>query len=176
MLKKYLATAMLGSALLAPLAFAAETPATPGATAAATTTNASYQGDWRASKIVGVSVYNNNNENVGSINDLLTDKNGTIKAVVIGVGGFLGMGEHLVAVSFDKIKFVDEPMASASASEVPNTRPPASTTTTGAAPNTNAPPATATTSSTKSDWYPDHAVFNATKDELKAMPQFSYSK
>ena len=175
MLKKYLATAMLGSALLAPLAFAAETPATPGATAA-TTTNASYQGDWRASKIVGVNVYNNINENVGSINDLLMDKNGTIKAVVIGVGGFLGMGEHLVAVSFDKIKFVDEPMYSAAAATPPNTRPPASTTTTGAAPSANTPPATATTSSPKSDWYPDHAVFNATKDELKAMPQFSYSK
>jgi sporulation protein YlmC with PRC-barrel domain len=175
MLKKYLATAMIGSALLAPLAFAAETPATPGATVA-TTTNASYQGDWRASKIVGVNVYNNNNENVGSINDLLMDKNGTIKAVVIGVGGFLGMGEHLVAVSFDKIKFVDEPMYSAAAATPPNTRPPASTTTTGAATGSSTPPATATTSSPKSDWYPDHAVFNATKDELKAMPQFSYSK
>jgi sporulation protein YlmC with PRC-barrel domain len=181
MLKKYLATAMLGSALLAPLAYAAETPATPGANPAQTTTtstNASYQGDWRASKIVGVNVYNNNNENVGSINDLLMDKSGTIKAVVIGVGGFLGMGEHLVAVSFDKIKFVDEPVYSAAAAN--NTRPPgttappASTTTTGAATGTNTPPAT--TSSPKSDWYPDHAVFNATKDELKAMPQFSYSK
>jgi len=177
MLKKYLATAMIGSALLAPLAYA-ETPAAPGASPAQTTTNASHQGDWRASKIVGVNVYNNNNENVGSINDLLMDKSGTIKAVVIGVGGFLGMGEHLVAVSFDKIKFVDEPVYSAAATN--NTRPPgttappASTTTTGAATGTNTPPAT--TSSPKSDWYPDHAVFNATKDELKAMPQFSYSK
>jgi len=174
MLKKYLATAMIGSALLAPVAFA-ETPAAPDANPAQmNTTNASHQGDWRASKIVGISVYNNNNENVGSINDLLTDKNGSIKAVVIGVGGFLGLGEHLVAVSFDKIKFVDEPMYSAAAANPPNTRPPASTTTTGAAPSTNTPPAT--TSSPKSDWYPDHAVFNATKDELKAMPQFSYSK
>jgi sporulation protein YlmC with PRC-barrel domain len=179
MLKKYLATAMIGSALLAPLAFAAETPATPGANPALTnTTNSSYQGDWRASKIVGVNVYNNNNENVGSINDLLMDKSGTIKAVVIGVGGFLGMGEHLVAVSFDKIKFVDEPVYTAANTN--NTRPPSttttppSTTTTGAAPNTTTPPAA--TASTKSDWYPDHAVFNATKDELKAMPQFSYSK
>jgi len=179
MLTKYLATAMLGSALLAPLAYAAETPAAPGATAAQTdTTNASYRGDWRASKLVGVNVYNNNNENVGSINDLLTDKSGTIKAVVIGVGGFLGMGEHLVAVSFDKIKFVDEPVYTAATTN--NTRPPTtttappSTTTTGAAPSTNTPPAA--TATAKSDWYPDHAVFNATKDELKAMPQFSYTK
>jgi sporulation protein YlmC with PRC-barrel domain len=179
MLKKYLATAMIGSALLAPVAFAAETPATPAASPAQTNaTNSSYHGDWRASKIVGVNVYNNNNENVGSINDLLMDKSGAIKAVVIGVGGFLGMGEHLVAVSFDKIKFVDEPVNSAAATN--NTRPPSttttppSTTTTGAAPSTNT--SSTTTASTKSDWYPDHAVFNATKDELKAMPQFSYSK
>jgi len=95
--------------------------------------------------------------------------------VVIGVGGFLGMGEHLVAVPFDKIKFVDQPVAPPpAASNLPNTRPPSSTTTTGAAPSSNTPPATA--ASLKSDWYPDHAVFNATKDELKAMPQFSYSK
>jgi hypothetical protein len=39
------------------------------------------------------------------------DKSGNIKAVVIGVGGFLGMGSQLVAVPFDKIKFVDEPVA-----------------------------------------------------------------
>src|SRR5947209_20544660 len=109
MLKKYLATAMIGSALLAPVAFA-ETPSTPDAHSATNTSNSSYQGDWLASKVVGVNVYNNNNENVGSINDLLMDKSGNIKAVVIGVGGFLGMGEHLVAVSFDKIKFVDEPV------------------------------------------------------------------
>jgi len=176
MLKKYLATAMLGSALLAPLAFA-ETPATPDAKPGqvnSTNINASSQGEWRASKVVGLSVYNNTDQNVGSINDLLTDKSGAIKTVVIGVGGFLGMGEHLVAVPFDKIKFVEEPVAPPpAASNLPNTRPPSSTTT-GAANSTNTPPAT--TASAKPDWYPDHAVFNATKDELKAMPQFSYSK
>jgi len=175
MLKKYLATAMIGSALLAPVAFA-ETPAAPDPNPAQmSTTKASSEGEWRASKVVGLSVYNNSDQNVGSINDLLTDRSGAIKTVVIGVGGFLGMGEHLVAVPFDKIKFVDQPVAPPpAASNLPNTRPPSSTTTTGAAPSSNTPPATA--ASLKSDWYPDHAVFNATKDELKAMPQFSYSK
>ena len=143
---------------------------------ASSTTNASYQGDWRTSKLVGLNVYNNNNESVGSINDLLTDKNGTIKAAVIGVGGLLGVGEHLVAVSFDQIKFVDTPVPSATAS----TAPPASTsstTTTGAA-GTTAPASTSATSmtTTKSNpWYPDHAVYNATKDQLKQMPEFKYS-
>jgi hypothetical protein len=94
--------------------------------------------------------------------------------VVIGVGGFLGVGEHLVAVAFDKIKFVNEPVAYTGASNVPapGSRP-ASSTTTGAA-TTNTAPATATASK-PNPWYPDHALFNATKDELKAMPEFKYS-
>ena len=49
---------------------------------------------------MGLSVYNDKNESLGSINDLLTDKSGKIVAVVIGVGGFLGVGEHLVAVPY----------------------------------------------------------------------------
>jgi sporulation protein YlmC with PRC-barrel domain len=177
MLKRYIATALLGSALLAPVAFAAEQPdATNANSAQINTTNASYQGDWRASKLAGLRVYNDNNENLGSINDLLMDRSGNIKAVVIGVGGFLGMGEHLVAVPFDKIKFVDEPVAYASVpnptSAMPNAMPnrPASTMTTGSATTTSS-----STKSSRSDWYPDHAVFNATKDELKAMPEFKYS-
>ena len=64
-----------------------------------------------------MSVYNDKNESVGSINDLLTDKSGNIKAVVLGVGGFLGVGEHLVAVPFDKVKFVNEPVAYTGAAE-----------------------------------------------------------
>ena len=116
MFAKYITTGLVGSALLATVAFAqAPTTTTDRATkmAPATTSDSSssYQGNWRASKLVGLSVYNDKNESVGSINDLLTDKSGNIKAVVIGVGGFLGVGEHLVAVPFDKVKFVSEPVA-----------------------------------------------------------------
>jgi len=167
---KYVAAGVAASALLATVAFA-QTPSTSsgatGMAASSSTSDASYQGAWRASKVVGLNVYNNENESLGAINDLLTDKSGNIKAVVIGVGGLLGVGEHLVAVSFDKIKFVDTPVPSSTVSST--TIKPAPTTTTGAA---NSTPAT---SSTKSNpWYPDHAVFNATKDQLKAMPKFEY--
>ena len=55
----------------------------------------------------------------------LTDKSGNIKAVVIGVGGFLGVGEHLVAVPFDKIKFVNEPVAYTGAASAPRGQQPA---------------------------------------------------
>jgi sporulation protein YlmC with PRC-barrel domain len=179
MLAKYMMAGLAASALLTTVAFAQTPTATTDranmAPATASDSSSSFQGDWRASKIVGLSVYNDKNESLGSINDLLTDKSGAIKAVVIGVGGFLGVGEHLVAVPFDKIKFVTEPVAytgTAGATNAPGSRP-ASPATTGAA-TTNTAPAMATTSK-PNPWYPDHAVFNATKDELTALPEFKYS-
>jgi sporulation protein YlmC with PRC-barrel domain len=178
MLAKYAIAGLAGSALLASVAFA-QSPSTPSestkmAPAAASdssTSPSSFTGNWRASKVVGLSVYNDKNESLGSINDLLTDKSGKIVAVVIGVGGFLGVGEHLVAIPFEKVKFVNEPIAYTGAANAPANAParPGSTTTTGAA--TTAPAA----ASKPNPWYPDHAVFNATKDELKAMPEFKYS-
>ena len=146
MLAKYMTAGLVGSALLATVAFAQTPTATTDRAnmAPATASDSSFQGNWRASKVVGLNVYNDKNESLGSINDLLTDKSGNIKAVVIGVGGFLGVGEHLVAVPFDKIKFVTEPVAYtgvAGAPNAPGSRP-ASSTTTGAA-STNTAPATA---------------------------------
>jgi len=175
MLVKYITAALAGTALLAAVA-SAQTPTTPSdrmAPAAASTSSSSFQGSWRASKVVGLSVYNDNNESLGSINDLLLDKSGNIKAVVLGVGGFLGVGEHLVAVPFDKIKFVDQPVAyTGTASTSPNPNRPATSTTTGSSTTSTAPSTTATAKA--NPWYPDHAVFSATKDELKAMPEFKY--
>jgi len=175
MFTKYAVAGVAASALLASVAFA-QSPsattdrATTAATAAASDTS-SFKGSWRTSKLVGLNVYNDSNESIGSVNDLLTDKSGDIKAVVIGVGGFLGIGEHLVAVPIDKVKFVDEPIAYTGASSAPasgGARPSTSTTTTGAA--TTAPAVVK-----KNPWYPDHAVFSATKDQLKAMPEFKYT-
>ncbi|UVO31113.1 PRC-barrel domain-containing protein [Bradyrhizobium arachidis] len=175
MLMKSIAAGLAGSALIATVAFAQTPPAaTDKAPAASTTTTTSASGEWRASKLVGLKIYNDANESVGSINDLLMDKSGDIKIAVIGVGGFLGMGEHLVAVPFDKLKFVNEAVAYSGAATTPANRP-ASTTTTGAAadrPTTMNEKTTTTTTTSK--WYPDHAVFNATKDDLKKMPEFKY--
>ena len=172
---KHITAGLAASALLATVAFA-QTPTATGDRANMSTTisEQSLQGSWRASKIVGLSVYNNDNENLGSINDLLTDKNGNIKAVVLSVGGFLGVGSHYVAVPFEKVKFSSEPVAYTGAAGAPpamGNRP--STTTTGAATN-NSQPASAA-GPKPNPWYPDHALFNATKDELKAMPEFNYS-
>jgi sporulation protein YlmC with PRC-barrel domain len=177
MLAKFMTAGVVGSALLATVAFAqqAQTPtATTDSAKPAIVSDSSMQGNWRSSKVVGLNVYNDKNESLGSINDLLMDKSGNIKAVVLGVGGFLGVGEHLVAIPFDKIKFVNEPIVYSGVAGAPNaagTRP-ATSTTTGAATTSTAP---AVTASKPNPWYPDHAVFNATKDELKAMPEFKYS-
>ena len=70
--------------------------------------------NWRASKLMGLDVYNEANEKLGDINELILDKDGKINAVVIGVGGFLGMGEHDIAVSMDKLKFVETPVRTSS--------------------------------------------------------------
>ena len=161
MFAKYLTAALAGTALLATVA-SAQTPTatTDKANTASTISESSLHGDWRASKVAGLNVYNDKNESIGTVNDLLMDKSGNIKAVVLGVGGFLGMGEHLVAVPFDKIKFVDQPVPSTTTSSNK------SSSTTGSS---------STSASSKNPWYPDHAVFDATKDELKAMPEFRYS-
>jgi sporulation protein YlmC with PRC-barrel domain len=169
MLKKYLLAGVAGSLLIASSAFAAEdtTTMTPAPATTTAATSASFLGDWRTSKVVGLNVYNEQNENVGSINDLLMDKNGNVKAAVISVGGFLGMGARLIALPMDKVKFSDQPVPSAMTS---NAAPPAGTTrpatTTGSTATAPAPKA--------NPWYPDHALINGSKDELKSMAEFKF--
>jgi sporulation protein YlmC with PRC-barrel domain len=54
--------------------------------------------DMRTSKLIGSSVYNLNDESIGEIEDIMIDNGKNVRAVVIGVGGFLGVGERNVAV------------------------------------------------------------------------------
>lgn len=60
-------------------------------------------GEWLASKLIGVTVENNTGEAVGDVNDLILGQNGEVVGAVIGVGGFLGMGEKNVAVPYSAI-------------------------------------------------------------------------
>ena len=129
----------------------------------ATTEKMDLKGSWRSTKLIGLNVYNRADEKLGDINEILLDHEGKVKAVVIGVGGFLGMGEHDIAVSMDKLRFMEEPHKSATA-KVDRTE----SKTTGSA---NAP----ARRDAANDWAPDHAVMDATKDQLKALPQFKYS-
>lgn len=56
-----------------------------------------------ATSFIGSSVFTSNNENIGDINDLIFDDKGMIQAAIVGVGGFLGMGEKDVALPISKI-------------------------------------------------------------------------
>ena len=140
------------------------------------------EGEWRASKLVGVNVYNETNEKIGDINEVILDKSGKVANVILGVGGFLGMGEHYVAVAFNKLKWVNEAVHSTtvSTSTAPAGKPAtnvdsnAHTASDGTVRTTTGAATTTTTRSANENWYPDHAVYNATKEQLKALPQFKY--
>ena len=102
---KYLAAALLTTALFTCTASA---QTTSNKTAATDSAASHREGEWRASKLVGVNVYNEANEKIGDINDVILDKAGKVENVILGVGGFLGMGEHYVAVAYDKLEMVEE--------------------------------------------------------------------
>lgn len=68
--------------------------------------------DWRGSKVIGATVYGPDNASIGNVNDVLIDNEGRIRAVVIGVGGFLGVGEKDVAIPFDTLHIVRKPESS----------------------------------------------------------------
>ena len=170
---RYLIGAAVAAAFMSSTALAqtAAPPAKAPAPAATEAVPKLQSPHWRASKLIGVKIYNEQNERLGDINEIIFDQNGKAQGYVIGVGGFLGMGEHDVFVEPDKIKFVNEPVrtASTTTSTAPNNTRNVSNTT------TNTTTTTTTTTATTDRWYPDHGVLSATKDQLKAMPQFKYS-
>ncbi len=59
--------------------------------------------DWRASKLIGSSVTNMQDQSVGTIDDVVLDNDGKIVSVLVSVGGFLGLGEKRVAVAFKEL-------------------------------------------------------------------------
>jgi sporulation protein YlmC with PRC-barrel domain len=63
---------------------------------------------YRASKITGSPVYDRNKDKIGTIDDLILSPTDRASYVILLVGGFLGMGTHLVAVPFSSLQFVDK--------------------------------------------------------------------
>ncbi|MBN9023152.1 MAG: PRC-barrel domain-containing protein [Rhizobiales bacterium] len=84
----------------APADTAANTPATTDEVYIGT----QAQEEDLASNWIGKSLYNGADENLGDINDILIGTDGKVRAVIVGVGGFLGIGEKDVAVSFNAIE------------------------------------------------------------------------
>jgi hypothetical protein len=133
----------------------------------------------RGSKITGVDVYGPDNQKVGDIDELLVDRDGKIQAVVIGVGGFLGIGQKDVAIPYAELHWMSDEEARTATNTTgaggvatptpPRTGQPATTGSTGTT-------GTAGTGMAASDSAaPDRAKISMTKDQLKAAPEFHYS-
>jgi sporulation protein YlmC with PRC-barrel domain len=182
MITRSLVLAIMMGGLAAGPVFATDntTPAT--APAAASPASASSEGtnfiqhaqpgDWRASKLVGVAIYGPDNKSIGSVNDVIIGKDGALKAVVIGVGGFLGVGAKNVAVPFSAISWMDTPPVTAATNTATDT-----TGSIGSSPPTPAPataPAAIAAAPGVYD-YPDHGGLKMTKEQLQAAPTFTYA-
>jgi sporulation protein YlmC with PRC-barrel domain len=116
MIRKLLATTAIAS-VLATGAFAQEAttpqpaPAAPAAQEAAPAAPAIQPADgFLATNLIGENVYNgtgDNAENIGDVNDLVLGSTGQVDAVVVGVGGFLGIGEKNVALNFGDLAWAE---------------------------------------------------------------------
>ena len=85
----------------------AAAPATPQAAVPAATTQAARHmrdDQMRGSKLIGSTVYDSSDQKIGSIGDLIVERDGKVSDVVIGVGGFLGGGDKNVAVKMADLK------------------------------------------------------------------------
>jgi hypothetical protein len=92
---------------MAPAGDAAQAPA-PAATTDTAAAGGTYLTEQAADQVsantyIGQAVYNGQNESIGNVNDLIMKKDGGLVAAVIGVGGFLGIGEKNVAVPMGKV-------------------------------------------------------------------------
>jgi len=84
------------------------TPAQPGtqrmappAQGRAATAPARVEG----SHLIGLRVRNGANESIGEIDDVIVDRDGRVRQVVVSVGGFLGIGERKVALGWNQLRF-----------------------------------------------------------------------
>lgn len=150
-------------------------------------------GAWRVTDLEGKAVYGAENESIGQINDVLVSQDGSINAVIIGVGGFLGIGEKNVAVDMSALQLgpgADQQQADAASAAVSSettastaagntTSAPAATT--PAPGGTTVPPAqapvageTASADDIKigEDGLPERIVLNVTRQQLEDAPAF----
>ena len=175
-------TALAGSAALAQTSTSPSTlnqpvhkPGPPPACQPATPQTANFEGarfeaeqsvqQWRAPKLIGVAVYGADGRQVGVVKDVLIGHDGVVQVVVIGVGGFLGLGAKDVGVPFDWIEWRTE------ARVVPTDQP---TVNPLSAANT-APREIDAASAEASQGYPDRAVLNVSLAQLQSAPGFQYA-
>jgi hypothetical protein len=160
MLKKLMISAAVSALMVSGAMAQASPPANPPAAKAdaaplndAKFVAAQSTDQWVFSKFKGTDVVGPDSAQIGSVNDLLFDRNGKILAFIVGVGGFLGIGEKSVAIDMSAFQVI-----------------PADTATTGAGGNAGGNSAVSgnndpTNVKLKVSW---------TKDQLKNAPDFQY--
>jgi len=146
----------------------------------------------RGSKLVGIDVYGADNQKIGDIDEVLVDRQGRIHGFVVGVGGFLGIGQKDVAIPFDQVQWISRQEVQASANtnqggaNTADTTVPSTATggtsqpaTTG---STGSPGAAATLGGTgtaadraTNDTMPARAMVKMTKADLQNTPEFRYN-
>ena len=156
-----LKTLMMSAAVSTLMISGALAQANPPASSAAAKTDAGEMNSpkfiqaqgtdrWVFSKFKGTDVLGPDNAKVGSINDLLFDKNGKIDGLIVGVGGFLGIGEKNVAIDMSAFRVVPYNTGAS---------------TTGTSNNVLSAQDDPNRVNLKVSW---------TKDQLKAAPDFQY--
>ena len=144
----------------------------PGAAAGDNFVTKQSINEWRVPKLVGVGVFGPDNKQIGKIKDVLMDHDGKAQAVVIGVGGFLGIGSKDVGVPFSALHWQTEGRV-APQPDQPPANPVGSTT---SAPSAQPPAMRTDPAATEaSQGYPDKAVLDMTFAQLKSAPDFKYA-
>ena len=73
---------------------------------------------WSAKRqILGQTIYNDKNEKVGKVDDIIVAPDKAVSYAIVGAGGFLGVGKHDIAIPVNQFKAVDEKLVLAGASE-----------------------------------------------------------
>ena len=153
----------------------------------------------RGSQLMGVDVYGPDNQKIGDIDEVLVDRQGKIHGLVVGVGGFLGIGQKDVAIPFDQVQWMSaqEVQAATTANQATNTAggvttpnapatgtgQPATTGSTGTAGGAGMTGSTGTagtsgmaggTAGANDSNTPARAMVKMTKADLQNAPEFRY--
>ena len=117
---------------------------------------------WRTSKLIGVDVYGTEGEKIGDVVEILIDSDGN-EVVVLGIGGFLGIAGREIAVPFKAVdwRFGEPPK-------------PKNQEGSSSGPSAGADASARKTVDNTRRGYPDFAFLGATKEGLKAAPEFKY--
>jgi sporulation protein YlmC with PRC-barrel domain len=113
-LPSFAQTPSAGNATTAPATHEMKTPSANATSPSQRNAVLTDRGDVRASKLIGSAVYNDRDEKVGSVDDVIMGKDNKADVVIVSVGGFLGMGTKLVSVPYTELKLGDTKNASSS--------------------------------------------------------------